>query len=323
MPSTRADPEPTPDQDGSVVVPPSSHVWWESALVWGLMLSLLAHLGLAVSFSTLVAYRDRPASLEGEEVIVLGTETDPALTTLSETPVVDTPIRVMEQEVERRLPMEDLDAPFSQSNSESSTLSSGVESLTGSSEAIGAGAGFEGAGGEAKFFGVEARGSRFAFVVDVSGSMIDPPKIDALRSALTASVDDMLNSAHFCIILYSTDAMGLMGERWLRATDENKSDARRNIAMISPGGSTNPLPGFDIAFRLKPPPDAVYFMTDGVFSNDVEEQLPPMIERWNRSSDRRIPLHAITFVERGAEQLMRRLARRSGGSYTHVEGPRR
>ncbi len=62
---------------------------------------------------------------------------------------------------------------------------------------IGIGSGEGGAGGGgAKFFGVEARGSRFIFIVDVSGSM-EGGKIVTLRSELTKSIDGLAENSLF------------------------------------------------------------------------------------------------------------------------------
>jgi hypothetical protein len=290
------------------------------------MLSLFLHvlLGLVATWVTLRS--QGPAAIGDSPTIELASMEGSTLTELPSMPLPGAETAVQSIAQEQEFKITDLTSPFSEVKEGGGGIGE-IEGLggAGSGEGMGGGTGdgLGGAGGEARFFGVEARGSRFAFVVDVSGSMMDPSKIGALQAALIESVEGMLESANFCVILYSTDALPLMGERWVRATDDNQSAAKRNIMQISPQGSTNPLPGFEMAFRLLPRPDAVYFMTDGVFSKEIEEELPGFIEQKNRGEDARIAVHCITFADRGAEKLMRRIARQSGGSYTHVEAPRK
>ena len=174
-----------------------------------------------------------------------------------------------------------------------------------------------GGGGGSRFFGVEARGSRFVYIVDVSGSM-QGERLVALKRELINSVDGLVGASSFLIILFNSDAVPLGGRaRWIDASDANK---RRNIEMVNKiiaGGGTYPAPGFDIAFSLRPRPDASYFMTDGLFDPAVAEQ----VSRLNRSGDRPIPIHCIAFVSREAETLLRDIARASGGTYVYVPGP--
>jgi len=176
---------------------------------------------------------------------------------------------------------------------------------------IGAGDG----SGAASFFGAEAQGSRFCYIVDVSGSMSLEGKLEALKGELVRSVVALFENADFFVIAYSGGAAPLGGRtEWTQATDAGKAGARREILALEAGGSTVPLPAFEIAFALRPRPDAIYFMTDGEF----DEAIAGEIIRLNSAE---IPIHAITFVNDEAAPYMRDIARRSGGTYNHVRGP--
>lgn len=190
----------------------------------------------------------------------------------------------------------------------------GGESL-GDSAAIGGGVG---QGGGASFFGVEASGRRFAFVVDVSGSMQQDNQIVALQRALTESIDELLESNEFVVVLYATSAQPLGGRReWTPANEQGRSWAKRLISQIQASGATNPESAFQIVFGVSPAPDAVYFMTDGVFHADV----PLLINSLNREPT--VPIHCITFVNDAGAEMMQSIARQSGGTYTHIAGGRR
>lgn len=185
----------------------------------------------------------------------------------------------------------------------------------------GSGGGSEGAGGfdiggagdgAASFLGVEARGRRFVFLVDISGSMMGE-RIEAVRRALNESVQSLDDRAEFVIVLFSHEASVLGGRtRWLRADRSGKRWAERAIDSIQVYGGTNPLTGFEIIFTLSPRPDAIYFMTDGIFA---EAEADAIIAQNRRPT---VPVHAICFEDRSGEAMMRRIAEMSGGTYTYV-----
>lgn len=180
----------------------------------------------------------------------------------------------------------------------------------------GLGGGGGGGGGGASFFGVEARGTRFAFIVDVSGSMQSNGKIEALRHELTQSVSALSDNAQFFVVQFSTDAKLLGGRTtWQAASAAGKKWARGMIEAFSAEGSTVPFPAFQIVLGMRPRPDAIYFMTDGEF----DEALIDQIKLMNKGV--RVAIHCICFDTRDSEAHMRRIAKDSGGTYTFVPGP--
>ncbi|MEZ6233460.1 MAG: hypothetical protein R3B68_04655 [Phycisphaerales bacterium] len=183
----------------------------------------------------------------------------------------------------------------------------------------GDGLGFPGSGGGAGggsgagFFGVEAAGNRFAYIVDVSGSMAIGGKMDAMRSELLRSINAMQDQHSFIVVPFSTDAAPLGGRTgWIEATDRGKSWTRRAAMDLQPVGGTNPSPGFFYVFSQRPRPDAIYFLTDGEFGPEVAAEIAGL----NAQAD--VPIHCIAFGTREAEPLMRRIAQQSGGTYTFV-----
>ncbi len=188
----------------------------------------------------------------------------------------------------------------------------GEMGLGGPGGGIGGGAG----GGAATFFGAEARGTRFAYIVDVSGSMEYDGKIDALKRELTRSIDALLENAYFFVCPFSSGAGPLEGRKeWMDGSDGSKLRGRRAIMAMPAGGATVPGPAFEIVFTIRPRPDAIYFMTDGLFDPAVAGDVLRM------NAEDRIPIHCITFVNKEAEALMRKIAEDSGGTYSHVPGP--
>ncbi|GIW74249.1 MAG: hypothetical protein KatS3mg103_0771 [Phycisphaerales bacterium] len=184
----------------------------------------------------------------------------------------------------------------------------------GDLEGVGLGVG-ESLGASASFFGVEARGNRFAFVVDTSGSMVNDGRLLALQRELVASIEGLFKSSNFFVALFSTGARPL-GDRdvaWTQATDRGKAWARQRVMEMQAEGGTNPLPGFQLVAMLDPPPDAVYFMTDGEFNPDDADQIIALARRLG------FPVHCITLRSRAGEAVMRRIAVATEGTYAHVE----
>lgn len=210
---------------------------------------------------------------------------------------------------------------------EAGGISSGLGSMT---SGMGAGdisgglsAGGGSGGGAASFFGVEARGTRFAYIVDVSGSMDAGvgtgtlKRIDILKAELGKSLDALLENAYYFVSLFSSPPPKPLGGRleWVQSSDSGKQFQRRTVPLIVAEGSTEPVDAFKMVFSLRPKPDAIYFMTDGEFNEEYALQIARFNAEW------RIPIHCITFVSREGEKTMRKIAADSGGTYTHVAGP--
>lgn len=172
-------------------------------------------------------------------------------------------------------------------------------------------------GGSAKFFGVEARGSRFAYIVDVSSSM-HGSKMEVLKEQLIASISGLLQHAHLAVYLYNNRVTPVRGMGWHPAKDHVKQDFYVEIMARQTAGGTKPLPAFEQVFNLQPRPDAIYFMTDGEFYTDAGV-IVAIIARMNREGRDRVPIHCITYLNDQSAAVMRRIAQDSGGSYRHIE----
>ncbi|MEQ8317124.1 MAG: vWA domain-containing protein [Phycisphaerales bacterium] len=187
----------------------------------------------------------------------------------------------------------------------------------GDLEGVGLGVG-DSVGAGASFFGVEARGNRFAFVVDTSGSMVNDGRLQSLQQELIRSITALFSSSNFFVAFFNSNArpLGDRGVVWAEATDSGKNWARAHVLATRAEGATRPAAGFELVAMLEPRPDAIYFMTDGEFADDEADRILGMFERWN------IPIHCITFRSRAGEAVMRRIATATRGTYTHIEGPR-
>ena len=183
-----------------------------------------------------------------------------------------------------------------------------VEVLTGGGGAL---------DGEATFMGLQAQGRRFCIIADRSGSMFGT-KFEYLKDEILATLDGMRGHTRLQIIFFNTRALPYPKPDWLAPRAERDAVKVWLDGLVA-DGDTYPTPAFVEAFSLEPLPDAIFFMTDGQFDARAVNQ----ILRLNTVAQRMVPIHTITFVDRSAEPMMRKIAEDSGGKYRHVDGTTR
>ncbi len=303
----------------------------ERATLSGLGISVLVHLvllGIAVLVRIDYSYGD--AGGGGPEPVEFAIM---AQSDLNEQTAVDVQeVEFAEIQTESELDMELLsETGIEQSVSDladamAPDLSTGGMSI--SDVDVRSGASGAGSGEGASFFGLEASGKRFAYIVDRSGSMDSTLKSgemtrwESTQIELIRSVHGLAANAEFYVVLYSSGPSPLLLElEWMKANRMNKAAASVAVMAQFPSGGTFPENAFELVYQLDPKPDAIYFMTDGEF----KEQVPAQIARLNRKS--RTPIHCILFGEsrnlqnfNKVEAMLKNIARTSNGRYQHVDG---
>ena len=167
-------------------------------------------------------------------------------------------------------------------------------------------------GGKLAFMGIEGSGSRFLIIADASDSMAGD-KLEYLKAEILKTLGDLRPGSKFYLIFFATTAVPMPGNRWVSGRSQAVKAASW-VRSIRTMGGTEPLSAFELAFRMDPRPDTIFFMTDGLFANNV----PNAVARLN-SGRKKVTIHAISFIERGAEPLLRQIAEQSGGQYRHVD----
>ncbi|MGP1345698.1 MAG: hypothetical protein ACTS3F_03405 [Phycisphaerales bacterium] len=307
-----ANPPPTP-------APAQGRRWSRTVAWFGIAFSISVHLGLLIIAATMLtpAHGTGGAGDTGEVPLALMASSE--LTSLEQQQPTDSLVLESLDMPEQFFELSAMEAtapgmPIGDLAMDQSIDFGGASSIDFSSGAAVPAAGTAGT----SFFGVEVRGSRIAYIVDVSGSMVSEGRLDELQRQLIASINELPEHGHFVIVSFQSVARSLMGREWTPATRANKEAAAAEINNLIAAGGTVPGPAFAGIFELSPRPDAVYFMTDGEF----EQYAPALvsdIETWNRQARRPSPIYCITFGTDVARVVMERIADRSGGSYTHVE----
>lgn len=207
-----------------------------------------------------------------------------------------------------------LDTPIADLLEPTGKLQSEITGGGGDLQSAGDGASGGSGTGSASFFGIEARGNRFAYIVDVSGSMDREGRLAGMQAELSDSISAMPDHVGFFVVFFADTAYPLGDRRkWTDANGAGKRWARESISRLSPLGATNPLPAFEMVYDIRPRPDAIYFMTDGEFNESIAD----IIIR--RNNEKPLPIHCITFVSQEGEAVMRRIARETSGTYTHID----
>jgi len=175
--------------------------------------------------------------------------------------------------------------------------------------------------GGTTFFGVSARGRRIGYVVDVSASMESGGRLWVALAELKRSLAGLPDYAWFFVALFSSEAVIPPFQRsWQRATPEDLARMQRWLDLeVSTGGGTRPAAAFERLFALDPPPDAIFFLTDG----EVPPDTPALVRRLN-GPGRGTVVNTVAFGTEAGREMLEQIARDSEGifRFVPVEGGR-
>lgn len=182
----------------------------------------------------------------------------------------------------------------------------------GKGKGRGRGTGGSGATPRSQFFGVPSYGYRFAFVVDMSGSM-SGPRFDRARKELAWSLQQLNAKQSYFVVFYETSPHPMEPVQMLAARPENVSKTIEWFMELQPTGGTMPSKSLLQALALKP--NAVFLLSDGQFGSNVVDDAM----RAQQQAKTKIPIHTIGFVSRGGETVLKTLSQKTGGIYRFVQ----
>ena len=164
-------------------------------------------------------------------------------------------------------------------------------------------------GRTANFYGIEAEGSKFVFVMDMSGSM-SGARFRRARNELRQAIERLSPTQAFFVILFNDAPNPMPAAGLTNVNSENVQLVDAWLRKIECQGGTHPFPALLAALAMKP--DAVFLLSDGKF-DPTTAQAVSQLESWQR-----IPIHTIGFASRKGEPMLRAISQVSGGTYRYV-----
>ncbi len=170
----------------------------------------------------------------------------------------------------------------------------------------------------------QRRDANLTFVIDISGSMADPGKLDAIRPALASLVESLRPTDRVAIVVYSDDTRVLLDPTPL----SERRVVTEAIASLEPEGSTNVADGLRLGYSAARAAldqdriNRVVLLSDGVANVGPTgpEEILGLIEDHARDG---IDLVTVGFgLGDYNDALMEQLADRGDGFYAYVDGDR-
>ncbi|MEE2908014.1 MAG: hypothetical protein VX527_09310, partial [Planctomycetota bacterium] len=148
----------------------------------------------------------------------------------------------------------------------------------------------------------------------MAGSTSDGTRLDMAKAELMRSVRRLPDYAKFFVVFFSSTAsLPSWQQSWLRARPKEFRAIANWIAKIEASGSTEPRGSFQRVLGLRPPPDVIFFLTDGEVVNMTADD----VAKLNRIR-RPAVINTIAFGTQESQELLEQIARDSGGTYSFV-----
>ncbi len=172
--------------------------------------------------------------------------------------------------------------------------------------------------GQTTFFDIAAKGNRFVYVLDRSGSMYDHGAIRVAKEELVVSLAALEQTQQFQVLFYNQGLLELTGSgdrpqmQW--ATDINRTLARQFISSVQPDGGTDHMPALKKALRYQP--EHLFFLTDA----DQPALSARELNEIKTANNGRTAIHCVEFgkgPEIAADNFLKKLARENGGTYRY------
>jgi hypothetical protein len=179
-------------------------------------------------------------------------------------------------------------------------------------------------GTKTQFFGTEASGSRFVFIIDASDSMNEGYRWHQALDELEKSIDQLTEDQQVLVLLYNFQTFPMFDLapndlKLLTVSDKFKTALNKWLEDQVPIGGTRPAHALSYSLSLKP--DAIFLLSDGMLADNSIQ----VLAKENRARNRRggdfskIPVHTISLgpSEDGAE-LMKFIAEHNNGDFNWV-----
>lgn len=163
--------------------------------------------------------------------------------------------------------------------------------------------------------------ANLVFLVDVSGSMYGPDRLDLLKSSLKLLVDEMRPQDKVSLVTYASGTRIVLEP----TSGKNKAQIHQAIDQLTAGGSTAGAAGLQLAYQMaeqgyiKNSVNRILLATDGDFNVGVRntEELKAMVAR---AREKGITLSTLGFGGNNYnEAMMVQIADVGNGNYSYID----
>ncbi len=172
------------------------------------------------------------------------------------------------------------------------------------------------------FFGVEAHGNRFVYVIDSSKSMVGP-RWQALCHELFRGIQTLSTDQEFYVISFDFAAHPMFGTlppkgTFLTAEKKNVEKLKNWVRAIMHGGATLPASSVGIAIRMKP--DAIFLLSDGEINDSTVRDLRLYNRIVGKDGEEHVavPIHTILLHSDLGYETLKTIAEENDGTFTPV-----
>ncbi len=177
----------------------------------------------------------------------------------------------------------------------------------------GGGGGLGGGAGGTSFFGVGGSGTRFAFIVDKSGSM-GGGRLEEAKEELRKAIAGLPDYASVYVVFFDSAPPWVFSDKWERVRSSTLQRMTRWLRDVGPSGGTQPTPAFRMVYALDVRPDVIFFLSDG----EIPEESVAEIRRLN-SRGKKVVIHAIAFGDDAGGARLRQVAQEADGEFREVK----
>jgi len=218
----------------------------------------------------------------------------------------------------------------------------------------GNGSGTGGGGGDASFFQQKVTAERIAYVIDYSASM-KGARENLMRQELKKSVSDLKDDMQYQLIFFAGPAWtagdevkmnraqgsaevksgsrtydwkgGAQAHEWepkgkkqeAKWESATRSHLRKSAKLVEETKlvyGTNWEPALEMAIAMDPPPQIIFFMTDGLTGGDAVSLAKSI---GARAKAKQIIINTVAMMEPRAEGAMKEMAKRTGGQFSMID----
>lgn len=177
-------------------------------------------------------------------------------------------------------------------------------------------------GTSTQFFGTQAIGNRFVFIIDASDSMNEGFRWHQAVRELETSIDKLSKDQKALVLLYNFQTFPMFNTpaeelKLLPVTEEFKTNLSKWLGRQIPTGGTRPAYALEYSLALKP--DAIFLLSDGMLADNSIQ----VLARHNAARDpangdyTKIPIHTVSLGPSvGGAELMKLIADNNDGEFT-------